>query len=307
MSDQPPDTANRPNTAIKLVDLPRGKGLTAAQTVSITRRAFSSVILLAGTAECGKTTLFASLYLLFQRAPFAGYIFAGSDTLVGFEERVFLATVKSGRKKPKTPRTTKSEYLHLRVRREDLSAPARDLVLCDLEGEDFREAKDNLAACRELGIIQRAHRIALLVDGKKLTDDNGKQKAKNDVTALLRNCLETGMLDQDSVIDVLFTKWDEVELSTNRAQAIAFADHIKEQMVTRSQGKVSRVSFTKIAAHPFDGDLPLGYGLADLFAEWIECIWPTAPPPRERMAEPVSLNEFDKYYKRQLPELFTRE
>ena len=102
--------------SVKLLDLPHGNGLSAAETVAITRRALTSVVLFAGTAGCGKTTLLASLYLLFQRGPFAGYNFAGSDTLVGFEERVSLARTASGRDAPTTPRTRVSEYLHLRVR-----------------------------------------------------------------------------------------------------------------------------------------------------------------------------------------------
>src|SRR5438552_2319796 len=98
--------ADDPST---LLDLPHGKGLKAPDTTTITKRALTSVVLFAGTASCGKTTLLATLHLLFQQGPFAGYNFAGSDTLVGFEDRVSLTRTSSGRSAPTTPRTTVSE------------------------------------------------------------------------------------------------------------------------------------------------------------------------------------------------------
>jgi hypothetical protein len=177
-----------------LLDLPHGKGLQRADTAAITKRALTSVVLFAGTADCGKTTLLATLHLLFQDGPFAGYNFAGSDTLVGFEDRVSLTRTASGRSTPTTPRTTVSEYLHLRVRRGGCSHPIRDVLLCDLWGEDFKEAKDNVDACRNLTIIKTAHRFVLLVDGGKLAKAESKQSAKNDPLVLLRNCLAAGTL-----------------------------------------------------------------------------------------------------------------
>ena len=155
MGERSDESSDDPMT---LSDLPQGKGLKASDTTAIMRRSRTSVVLFAGTADCGKTTLLASLHLLFQRGPFAGYNFAGSDTLVGFEDRVGLARTASGRDTPTTPRTTISEYLHLQVRREDSSQPIRDVLLCDLWGDDFREAKDNVEACRGLTIIKRAGR-----------------------------------------------------------------------------------------------------------------------------------------------------
>ena len=97
MSERTADADQKTDDPMTLLDLPHGKGLKASETAAITRRALTSVVLFAGTADCGKTTLLATLHLLFQRGPFAGYNFAGSDTLVGFEDRVSLARTASGR------------------------------------------------------------------------------------------------------------------------------------------------------------------------------------------------------------------
>lgn len=62
-----------------LLDLPHGNGMQPPDTAHIMSRSLTSVVLFAGTSECGKTTLLAALHLLFQSGPFAGYNFAGSD------------------------------------------------------------------------------------------------------------------------------------------------------------------------------------------------------------------------------------
>ena len=197
-----------------------------AAITSITARAPTSVILFAGTAESGKTTLLATLYLLFQRGPFATFAFAGSQTLVGFEKRVHNARLASRLSAPRTERSKFSELLHLRVRTADRPTPARDLLLCDLWGEDFREARDSIEGCRRLTIIRRADSFVLLVDGAKLAQLESRQRAKNDPIDLLRNILDCEMLAETADVDVVHTKWDLVEASEHKSHIVAFADHV---------------------------------------------------------------------------------
>jgi hypothetical protein len=282
-----------------LLDLPHGKGLKAAGTSAIMRRALTSVVLFAGTADSGKTTLLATLHLLFQRGTFAGYNFAGSDTLEGFEERVRLARTASGRTSPATPRTTISEYLHLRVRDEAGSQPIRDVLLCDLWGDDFREAKDNVDACQNLTIISRADRFVLLIDGGKLAKADSRQSAKNDPLMLLRNCLQTGRLGKDSVVDVLTTKWDIIENNDERDDVIGFVGHVEDEVRDRLDGRVARLRFARVASHPFLGDLPLGHGLAELFPDWVESIW-CDDVPEDGFIQNGEVTEFDRYHRRTL-------
>ncbi len=125
-----------------IVDIPWGNGFSYRGANGITRRERCKVILFAGTAHCGKTTLLSSLCLLYQRGPFAGYIFGGSRTLVGFEERNYYVRGASGGVIPTMERTKFAEVLHLRVRDQAALQPMATLLLCDLSGEDFREAKD---------------------------------------------------------------------------------------------------------------------------------------------------------------------
>src|SRR5260370_42496305 len=108
-----------PSRARTEVTLPSGKGLTFSEGDAITRRSHSRVVLLAGTAKSGKTTLLSSLYLLFHRKPIVGYLFAGCETFVGFEERNYYVEILSGLARPTMERTVVSELLHLSLRNED--------------------------------------------------------------------------------------------------------------------------------------------------------------------------------------------
>src|SRR5687767_6400391 len=56
-----------------VVELPSGAALDAAGTYEIGREAIPRVVLLAGEERCGKTTLIASLYELFQEGAVGSY------------------------------------------------------------------------------------------------------------------------------------------------------------------------------------------------------------------------------------------
>lgn len=280
------------------IDLPHGKGLTVAEANAIARRSLARVILFAGTAHSGKTTLLASLYLLFQRQPFANYVFAGSETLVGFEERTFFAMIASGRAEATTERTVKTELLHLRVRQSDGLAPPRDVLLCDVSGEDFREAKDSTDGCRKLSIIGRADTFVLLVDGEKLADITTRQRAKNDALTLLRNCLDAEMLTASTHVDVLFTKWDIVLGSTSKQEIEEFTLQVQQTIRDQFLTRLARIRFQRIAAQPSSPNVALGFGLEDVFAAWV-----TDPPVPATSPEPEpsaehNLREYDRFLTR---------
>lgn len=283
------------------VDLPHGRGLSVAEASAITREAFSSVVLFAGTAKSGKTTLLATVYLLFQRAPFAGYLFAGSETLVGFEERTYLARVASRRGTPTTERTVRSELLHLRVRRDVPLGPVRDLLFCDFSGEDFREAKDSSEACASLPVMRRADYLVLLVDGEKLATADSRRRAKNDPVTLLRNCLDSGVLPPSRAVDVLVTKWDLIEAAADRDDIVRFVDHMEKEIERQFQARLATLRMARVAAHPTSGaGLGLGYGLEALFYAWAESGFPSGGHRTPPLPEPAGMPECDRYRQRRL-------
>lgn len=294
------NAADAPRTASDLLDLSSGEGyrLDSGTANEITNRALTNVILFAGTAESGKTTLLATLYLLFQKGPFATFSFAGSRTLVGFEKRVHNARLASKLSKPLTERSKFSELLHLRVRKTDRSAPAKNLLLCDLWGEDFREARDSIDGCKRLGIIRRADAFVLLVDGDKLSRLQSRQLAKSDPIALLRNILDCEMLAETADVDVVHTKWDLVEQHADRLETVAFAEHVDEEIRRHFSKRVGELRFSRVAAHSHDGTLPLGHGLTEMFQRWTERPAGLARHRVRVSSLPSNPPEYDRYLER---------
>ncbi len=182
-----------------LVDLPLGEALTVRESLPITLARRTQLLLIAGTVGSGKTTLITSLFHLFERGPFAGYLFAGSDTLIGFDWRCHLARTASGASKANTERTKRGEdreLLHLRLRKKGCTTPPTDVLISDLTGEKYVDAKDSIDECRRLPLLRRADHFVLLIDSSKLSKPDARQRAKNNAIMLLRTCLDADQFER---------------------------------------------------------------------------------------------------------------
>ena len=299
----PRDERNAEPTAH--IALPSGEDLTSEAASSITRRSTTEVILLAGAVGSGKTTLIASIYERFQEHQLAGYLFAGSRTLMGFEKRCHLARIASERTRPDTERTLLAQgtrFLHLRTRREDLHGPVRDLLFADLSGELFREAIDSSEECRKLGVLLRTDRLVLLIDGERLIDPRRRHQATLEPRMLLRRALDEGMLSHRVRVDVVFAKWDLTQGDASGTTTADFAETTKKEFMKRYEGCVRSLQFYHVAARSdVAGSVSIGTGLDDLFAAWM-----ADDGPKRRTVDDVPLfsgarREFDYYRWKRLP------
>ncbi len=288
-------------------DLSHGDALNLEEAAAIASASRVQLLIIAGAVNSGKTTLVASLFHLFQRSPFAGYLFAGSASLVGFDRRCFLARTALGRERMDTVRTRPGEtrtFLHMRLRAKGLSSSATDLLFFDLSGEDYRRAKDSVEECRRMGVLRRADHFILLVDGEQLSDRNHRQKASNEPSMLLRCCLDAGQLDRHSYVDVLFTKWDLVEPSGKPTEHSDFVAHVEDDFKRRFESRLGRLRFFKVAARPATlNHYKLGYGIEAPFPSWVE-ERPQSYEPTAPILNRSALSEFDRYLLRRLPNHF---
>lgn len=292
-----------------LVNLPLGKPLQEAEASNVLRASDTPIVVLAGAVKSGKTTLLASLHDAFQRGPFAGYMAAGSQTLVGFEERCFDSRCASGGDEPVTQRTQLEEgvlFYHIKVRKESLESPIKQLLLADMSGEHYDGALDSAQALRSLTIIRRADHFVHLVDGGKLASKELSAHTKANALMLMRRCLEEKMLDDDARVDILLTKWDIVlaRLGEDSADAILRSERKAFSSVEK---RVGRLRVTPIAARPhYKSTLKPVYGLDELLHSWIE-----EPPrkvtPKARLLRLAgSWLPFDTFAVREAPGLFAR-
>jgi hypothetical protein len=285
----------------KMIDLPSGEDLDFGLANTIMAAAITRVIVLAGAVKSGKTTVLASIHEKFQEGDFAGYIFAGSDTLVGFERRCYLSRIASGRTEPATERSKpgfEQVLLHLKVREKELSGPVVNMLFQDISGETFRMARDSTEDCKRLQILRRADHVVLFIDGEKLAQDDKRQEAFMDAELLLRSCIESGMLGRKSFVEVLFSKVDllKVQKPEEEEKVKRFQEHVKKTLNKRYMRELGSLRIFSVAARPItESMLPFGFGLKEIFSYWVET---TPIYVREKINHQDDINirrEFDRY------------
>lgn len=259
-----------------------GDVLNSSEGGEIARSSPTSIVVVAGPARCGKTTLVGGLYELFHRGPFAGYLFAGSRTLPGFERRCHLARIASGLEAPDTERTPRSEgkdLLHLRLA-EQASSEFRGILFTDIYGEAFSRAANVAEDCKEFTVLKRADHIAILVDGEKAADRKERQATFNAADALISQCLGCGMFNGESSVQVVVTKWDIV---AGTAANEAFVDGKIGWLNGRYASKLGSLTFHKVSIRPPGGGaIKPGHGMAGLLGLWVQVRWPRWPAPKPR-------------------------
>lgn len=169
----PPQTTMQTEKA-EMRELFSGEDMKAVEAARTMDSSPTRMVVLAGAADAGKTTLLLTIMHQFHKGGFGDYIFAASRTLLAFDRRAFDSNIISGRVVPTTQHTISSldeiKFLHLAVRRKNLSGPTTNLLFTDISGENFREARDSVEECRKLWVLRRADRFVLLFDGKKIAD-----------------------------------------------------------------------------------------------------------------------------------------
>ena len=286
--------------------LPPGTAMTEDTLSSILRDYSTPIIVLSGAAESGKTTLIASIHDSFQWSPFAGYLFSGSQTLLGFEERCFDSRASSEAPKPSTIRTRPEEgvrFYHLKLRIQDLASPIRNLVIADSSGEFYERATNSSSEMMETTIIRRADQFAFLVDGDRLTSEYAHTMSNAEM--LMRRIFEEGILGIDARVDILLSKWDLVVSRLGDNGSDRLSQEFQDEFDRRFRRKAGRLRITPVAARPDPGsNLRPAHGMAELFQSWVE------EPPRRvqqrfsRLRVPTPCRPFDAFAFRQAPEMF---
>lgn len=259
------------NATSDKVTLPGTDEFTLATASEITLANVTRFVVIAGEADSGKTTLLASLSDRFQRGQFSGYRFAGSKTLLGFEQRCHLARLRSGGVTPDTDRTKPLEehrVLHLTVRSIDRDSFVQDLLFTDISGETFRLAKDYVEDAQKLDFLHRADRFVLLVDGELLASPTRREEAYQGSVLILRRCIETGVLDKQSFVDVVFTKIDLIEAADEAYGTSDFLLRIEDRFKQRYEPSLGRLRFFSVDARHLSNRSPRNE-LASLFSLWV--------------------------------------
>ncbi len=253
-----------------LVPLPSAEALVAVDIGAVTGRDETTVVLLAGPVASGKTTILVSLFELFNQGPVGGLLFAGSETLVGFERICHPGRVISNRDTPDTIRTNPSSptaFLHIRVA-DTTTAPPRvaSLLISDVTGEAFDEARDVAEPTiipRQLWL--RADIVCVVLDAGKMSVATKRQLVRTEARGLLRSATESKLLSPSCRLVVVTTKCDLIKST----QTDDFIGETESLLSNQFGACFASVKCHRIAARPTSSKVPYAYGVPALLTDWV--------------------------------------
>jgi hypothetical protein len=278
-----------------------GESLGLTDATAITRATRTNVVVVAGAEDSGKTSLIASLYQLFLNGEMEGFGFAGSATLMGFERRCYLTRMAIDRDTADTPRTPTSDgtkFLHLRVH-DIASDRCFDFLFSDISGELFRLARDHEEDAKSLKVVRRADHLAVLFDGRRMTQPAERQNAVREGSMLLRSFVEAGMVGQWTSVQLVLTKVDVVNTSQESGGA-RFAEVVLTEIAQKFQERLGRITIHRVAALPVaETQTAFGFGLVELLSTWLTRVEVTDKRTRgASMPTAKNGSEFSKFESR---------
>ncbi len=251
-----------------------GNPLTIVECDEIARKGSCNLIILAGHAEAGKTTLLASINQLLQQSDsFAGFLFNGSKTLIGLEKRSHQSRMTSEGEKEDTERTKlksageSHDFLHLSLVQGD-KQPI-DFLITDISGEYFKLLTNSTQECKNFTLMKRCDHFCLFFDVNLLSTDSEKNALKTSTINILRSLKDANMLQPETNIQVLFSKYDLLQSKDNIGKHKEFIQSIVEEIKQKFAKENTHIDFLEIASRPSEqSDLGIGYGLENLIRIW---------------------------------------
>ena len=211
--------------------LSSGQALNENELYQLTARTKTRIIYVLGPVGSGKTTFESMLYAFFLKNIDQNLLFAGSETLVGFEERLNYLRTKSGNSNAQMERTNKNErrcFLHLNLLDLRLNC-YHNIVFSDISGETFENCNSNRSNMeQDLPYLDMAQNVVLFMDGENLLDNSERQGSVMKIKSFLKTFKSSKFYNKKPNIDIIISKNDIIYERT-RQESNDFIDHIKEQ------------------------------------------------------------------------------
>ncbi len=241
----------------------RSTALDTAQANRLAARRRPTVLVLAGRVGCGKTSVYAAIYERLGRGPFGGWMFAGSQTIPGFEQRCHWWRTTSGGTELYMEHTRADDlpWLHLRLRDAEQRHAPCDLLFGDFDGELFDQLADGRVKASQLPFLRRADHVGLVIDGAHIADVTLRTAECQSIEYLLNSLLSPGGLAGPETLSLILTKTDCLEQSEDLPQAEEALLELNRNADTQA-GR--RVPLLRLAVHAADPKFPLGHGLETL-------------------------------------------
>jgi Double-GTPase 2 len=277
------------------VPLPSGDALDVNAVDEFLRWRPAIFVAIVGERDSGKTTLISTIYDRYRQAPFAGHTFAGSRTLIGFEQEAHFARAESGLIRPETARTPLSSglhFLHFTLVPTEQPHARYDLMLSDRAGEIYRQARSDSVLIADLIEVAKANCTVLLLDGERIANPVERAEAMQATRQNLRALLDGGALDSRAVVQVVTTKIDLLRSHPEREQINLVRQSFCERLLQDFGPRVHDLTFWEIAARAPDPEFEPALGVEALVRSWLK--GPSRQP--QSVIRPMVLlnSEFDR-------------
>lgn len=195
-----------------------GLELGSEDAVEIMRARYTHLVGILGSWDAGKTCFLLSLYLMACRGKLpTGYLFAGSQTLRGFEARA--RRIRRWKKGPPPEQLAdhtsltdprQPALLHLALRETGGAKRLFDLMLTDLPGEWSKNLVDRDATAPRFTFLRRADGILLVIDGPLLKSPKRHSELLRS-KHLLERLVESVGVDPKTPLVLLVSKSDRLD------------------------------------------------------------------------------------------------
>ena len=252
------------------VKLPLGRALTLAETYPLTASSDVKIIVLLGPTSCGKTTLETTIYQMFQMGSLGDYYFAGSETLVAYEQRAFATRTISNSSDPMTPRTVRGAsdiFLHLKLWHTK-NNKMQNFLFADLAGEELKDKiADVNAMKKDFWFIKHADYIISVLDGELLIDSNERLGVVEDAKLLLRTICDANLYKSNTKFQLIISKHDLILKAKEDDMKIEEFINIQKNFIQKNLKR--NLDFFDIAAMPIENKYcDIGHGIENLFNSW---------------------------------------
>lgn len=258
-----PSPGNTAKSELKTRPVNGGNELGTQELATLMARRYGTIVGVLGETGTGKTCLLSALYLLASIGELrAGLTFGGSNTLVGFEQRLRLlrAWQETGLPDQLAERTTlvdprRPGFVHLAF----VDGPprvARDLFFSDLPGEWTTDLIKRASAANRFQFLRRADVIVVAVQAPSLLRPERRHNEVQNGRILLQRLRDAVGVQQEVPIVFAITRCD---LTGPSLPPAAY------ELATASQDfGFANTSIVPVAAFSAREDVPSGYGFGDL-------------------------------------------
>ena len=231
----------------------KGEELALDQLTEVTYRFPTKQVYILGEHDSGKTTILATLFEMFQAAPFHDFHFAGSLTQIGFERRCFHSRLASANGEADTERTKTEEFrfLHIALKKQPDEKQATHFLISDISGEKIKRAKNNSEDMRDLAVIEHSVHVSFVIDGEKLVDVKKRQAALTQARTFVRKAIDEKIFNKSTKLAIIISKWDLLE----GLDGFDYRSLIELSFQRDFQDSLGELQFLKIAVRPTKFDV----------------------------------------------------